>query len=266
MLQNTQPVAVITGGSSGLGLAMASQLAQEGYVPIILARNKKRLDEAVTQIRQMDAQAQGYVCDVTCREDLDQAYQTIQAQFAKIDFLILSAGVVHVELLEEVQNMEALKADIEIDLWGTIQAARIFESLLKPKARVLCISSGFGLTGVAGYTGYSAAKAGVINFAAAWRRELIRRDIAVYVACPSDIDTPQFHQEQASLPEWLKLAGARGTPMAPKAAAAKILRKCTGGRFLIIINLEIKLLLFLSRLLPARWTDKLLDRLFPRPD
>ena len=265
MTSHTQLVAVITGGSSGLGLAMSVQLAHEGYTPVILARNKARLDEAVTQLRQVDEQAQGFVCDVTSQADLDQTRQVIQTQFPKIDFLILNAGVVHVELLEDAQDMAALKADIEIDLWGTIQTARAFESLLSSGARVLCISSGFGLVGVAGYTAYCAAKAGVITFAEAWRRELLRRGISVYVACPSDIDTPQFHQEQTSLPAWLKIADTRGTSMAPEAAAAKILRRCTGGRFLIIINSEIKLLLFLSRFLPRCWMDRLLDRLFPKP-
>lgn len=258
-------VAVITGGSSGLGLAMAHNLAEEGYTTVLLARNPERLDAAVGSIREGSGEALGLSCDVTRVEDLKVAADEVRERFGTVRFLVLNAGVVHVGLLTDFERVEDLKADLDTDLWGTILSARMFVPLLTEGAKVLCISSGFGLMGPAGYTAYCAAKAGVINFAAALRRELLVRRISVYVACPPDIDTPQFHQEQASMPAWMKVAGVRGRPMASEEAASKILDRCRGNRFLIVINSEIRLLILLNRLLPLRWANAVLDRMFPRP-
>lgn len=265
MVQPQRRVALITGGSSGLGLALARHLAGQGYIPVIMARNEQRLDAAVALLRQTGQEAFGYAGDVTRPGDLMDVVHKVETRFSGVDFLIVNAGVVHVNLLEDFTNLDDLKADIETDLWGAVLSTRVFAPLLTPGAKVLFISSGFGLMGTAGYTAYCAAKAGVINFAAALRRELLRRKIAVYVACPADIDTPQYREEQASMPGWMHAAGARKRVMAPEIAAAKIIRKCTGDRFLILINFEVQLLMFVNRLLPLRWVNAILDRLFPRP-
>jgi 3-dehydrosphinganine reductase len=258
-------IAVITGGSSGLGLAMARRLAGEGHTLVLLARHPDRLDEAVASVHRLSPATIGIPCDVTRHEELVSAAETIRARFSRIHFLILNAGVVHVNCLEDVASVEMLKADLETDLWGVILSAYVLIPLLAAGGRVLCISSGFGLVGVAGYAVYGAAKAGVINFAAALRRELLCRNIRVYAACPPDIDTPQYRQEVASMPAWMPAAGARGRPMPADRAAEKILRKCTGDRFLIVIDFEVRLLLWANRLLPLRWVNLLIDRLFPRP-
>jgi short-subunit dehydrogenase len=120
--------------------------------------------------------------------------------------------------------------------------------------------------GTAGYSIYCAAKAGVINFAAAMRHELLSKKIAVYVACPADIDTPQFHQEKAAMPSWMTVTDARGKVMSAELCAEKILRRCKGRRFNIIINSDIALLVFIKRLLPESALNFLLDRMFPKPN
>lgn len=265
MTEDHRRVALITGGSSGLGLAMARRLAVQGYTPVILARNPDRLDAAVASLKQTDKAACGFACDVTRFEALTGVADTVRSRFSTIHFLILNAGVVHVNLLEDVACIDDLRADIETDLWGVVLSARVLTPLVAPLGRVLCISSGFGLMGAAGYAAYCAAKAGVVNFAAALRRELLHRRITVYVACPSDIDTPQFQAEQAAMPSWMRRAPVRGKVMTPERAAEKILRKCAGDRFLILINFEIRLLMLLNRLLPLRWVNAILDRMFPRP-
>ena len=261
----TKKIALITGGSSGLGLAMAEYLADDGYTPILLARNQDKIDSALASIHEKGHKAFGFSCDVTDTDALHNTAKTIQARLQKIDFLILNAGVVHTNLMDDFDNLEDLESDINIDLWGTILPTKIFLPHLATNAKILFISSGFGLIGVAGYAPYCAAKAGMINFAAALRREVLHTPISVYVACPSDIDTPQFREEQASMPDWMRIAGARGKVMASNTAATKILKKCSGKRFLILINFELYLLQFLTRILPERLTRSILDRMFPRP-
>ncbi|MCX5777752.1 MAG: SDR family NAD(P)-dependent oxidoreductase [Elusimicrobia bacterium] len=258
--------AVITGGSSGLGLAFAKNLAAQGMVPLLIARRKDILDKAVASIKDNGHEAYGFAGDITAPRELTVIAADIQNQCGAIDFLILNAGVVTVNLLGDYADFGKLKEDIEVDLWGTVVSTKIFLPLLKPGAKILMISSALGLIGAAGYSTYCAAKAGVINFAEALRRELLCKNIAVYVACPADIDTPQYAAEKSSMPAWMTLgASARQSLIAPEEAAGRILTKCTGKRFLITINSEISLLCLLKKLLPWRVTAALLDFTLPRP-
>lgn len=257
-------IALITGGSSGLGFSMAKNLAAKGYTPVICARNGERIDSAVEQLRSGGHEAWGFRCDVTDESNLRAVFEEVKQRFGTIDFLILNAGVVSCKLLEDFTDATSLKKDLETDLWGTILSAHVFLPLLVSGSKILMISSGFGLMGPAGYSIYAAAKAGIINFAESLRRELLHKKIPVYVTCPGDMDTPQLHEEIRSMPAWMKQEAPRGM-MHPDTAAEKILKKCRGNRFLIIINFEILGLILCSHLLPRRIRDAVIDRIFPLP-
>ncbi len=258
--------AIITGGSSGLGFAMAQKLAEKGYVSLLIARRKDKIDEAVHTLRKKGFEGEGFQGDVTSPKDLNDIFEIIKGRYEKIDFLILSAGVVHVRLLSDYMDYGEMKEDIEIDLWGTMLSTRIFLPLLGSGSQILMISSALGLIGTAGYSTYCAAKAGVINFAESLRRELLYKGISVYVACPADIDTPQYAEERKNMPEWmLKGTSARRSLLSPEKAAEKILSRCKGKRFLITINSEISLLRGLNKILPWSIVSKILDSSLPRP-
>ena len=258
-------IALITGGSSGLGFEMATNLAEQDYTIIILARDSQKLDTAVAVLKADGHEAVGYSCDITDESRLREVCAETAERFGGIDFLILNAGVVTCKLLSDFTDTGDMKRDLDIDLWGTILCSHIFQPLLRTGAKVLMISSGFGLMGPAGYTIYAAAKAGMINFAESLRRELLCKNIAVYVTCPGDMDTPQFHEEHRTMPDWMHGDAPRGM-MHPRVAAEKILKKCTGKRFMIIINGEITALILLTKLLPRRLRDAIIDRMFPLPD
>ena len=260
-------VALITGGSSGLGFAMAKRLGNKGYKIILLARRESKLQEAIAQMKKLNIDATYIRADVTQKEDLVRAREFVEKNYKGIDFLILNAGVVSVKLLNEYPTIKELRQDIEIDLLGVVQSAYYFESLLRTGAKVLLISSALGLFGMAGYTTYSAAKAGVLNFGDAWRRELINKNINLYVATPADIDTPQFHYEMDSHPQWMKEKSSPRKPHKADYIAKKILSKCKGKyKFLIIPTSDVKLLYFLFRILPISWKNFILDKIFPIPN
>lgn len=262
----TRPIALITGGSSGLGYAFATWLGTRGYDIYILARDKSRLRISVEKLSEIQVHATGIACDVTSPVQLQEAAEKISNLSAKVDFLILNAGSVSTKLLTDYADPEELKSDLENDLWGTIQSAYYFVPLLREGSRVLLTSSGFGLMGAAGYSTYCAAKAGIIYFGESLRRELLHRKIQVYVTCPGDMDTPQFAAEIAGQPGWMKAQSSPRKLMSAEKAADKILRNCKGRmRFLIIPSSDVKMLLIASRLLPRKWRDRLLDNMFPRP-
>ena len=258
-------IALITGGSSGLGFAMAELLGAQGYSLILLARNQTKLDNAVAALKAKNITAKAISCSITDEEGLKKVTTDIKSEFGSIDYLILNAGQVSTKLLTDYTSPTELKQDLEVDLWGTILSAYQFTPLLNKGAKVLLISSGFGLMGAAGYTMYCAAKAGIINFGEALRRELLHKDINVYVATPGDMDTEQFHNEIKNAPEWMKKEAPRKLQKTAD-AAAKILKQAKGKRkFLIVPASDINLLVTLTRILPRKFRDYLLDDMFPRP-
>ena len=256
--------AVLTGGSSGLGLQLAHSLGSRGFRVIVLARGRARLDQAVVAMREAGVDAHGMQCDVTDDVQLLNVRDRIVAEFGPIHFLALNAGRVTPQLLSTYTNTRDLRADLETNLVGTLLSAYAFLPHLVKGARVLLVSSGFGLMGAAGYSVYAASKAGVINFGEALRRELLCRNISVHVACPGDIDTPLLHEEYKAMPGWMKRPAPRGV-MQPALAATRILRQCEKGRFFIVISADVRALVWLSKVLPRRLRDFILDRMFPLP-
>lgn len=259
-------IAVITGGSSGVGFSFAKYLGNKGFYIIILARNENKIKNSIEKLSELEIEADGIVCDVTSDTQLNNAKRIIKDKYQKIDFLILNAGIVTVKLLSDYSKIQELKSDLETDLWGIIQSAYFFETLLNEKSKVLFVSSGLGLFGIAGYSIYSAAKAGIINFAEAWRRELITKKINVYVACPGDMDTQQYRDEIQSHPQWMKSKQTPRKVAEPDDVAIKILKKCRGNyRFLIIPAFDVKFLYYATKLLPRPFRDYLIDKIFPKP-
>jgi short-subunit dehydrogenase len=257
--------AVISGGSSGLGFAMAQILGLQGYQLVLLARNQQRLDQAVDDLLKKNLIAKGLLCDITSEEQLAETSKKIRDEYGKIDFLILNAGEVTTKLLCDYTSTTELRKDLDIDLWGTIQSAYFLTPLLVAGSKLLFISSGFGIMGAAGYTIYCAAKAGVVNFGESLRRELLYKNIGVYVACPGDMDTPQFRNEVKNQPEWMKQSSPRKV-VPVENAAKQILKQCKGHKkYLIVTGSDVKLLAIASKLLPRKWRDSLLDSMLPRP-
>jgi 3-dehydrosphinganine reductase len=258
--------ALITGGSSGLGLAYAELLGKEGYRIIILARNPERIAKAISSLGSRGIEVYGISADVTDLSAIEEAALKVKTISPALDFLILNAGEVTPRLLSDYQSPLDLKKDIDIDLWGIIHTAWSFAPMLSNGGRILMTSSGFGLIGAAGYSTYCAAKAGIINFAEALRRELLFRKIGVYVACPGDLDTPQFAGEIASQPVWMKEQSSPRKVLPAGKVAAKILKKCSGKvRLLILPDPSIGLLYLVLKILPAAWSRLLLDKMFPKP-
>ena len=257
--------ALITGGSSGLGYAMAEYLGSQGYSLVLLARDEKKLGSSELKLKEKGYDVQTYSADTCNEEQLTAVKERLLETGRQIDFLVLNAGVVEPGLISE-RSTKNLKAELDINLWGTILATRTFHSFLAKGSSLLIISSGYGLMGPAGYATYSASKGGMILFAEAYFREVKHLGVKVHVACPSDIDTPQFAYEQSVMPGWMKSKSSpKATPHPPDLIARRIINQCNKNKFLITSSMDVCMLNLLTKILPRKIRDFILDQMFPRP-
>jgi len=255
----------VTGGASGIGRALGWELALRGMRICIVDRDPASTHSTVSELTTSGFSAEARVADVTDERALTTMAISLREEGADIQWLVLCAGTTHVGALNEIPDTSGIRSDIDTDLLGPILCCRTFVPLLVRGARILMISSGFGLVGVAGYGAYCAAKAGVIAFGESLRRELLCRGIRVHVACPGDTDTPMLAREREQAPAWMNVKSARFMACAPRDMACRILRGCRGRRFLVIPSPEVRFVELAKRLLPEPLRNLLFDLMFARP-
>ncbi len=179
-------IAVITGGSSGIGLAAARKFVDEGAYVFIMGRRQSELDKAKAEIGRNVTTVQGDVADLA---DLDRLYKTVKDEKGAVDIVVASAGFV-----ERVLTADATPAHFDKTfginargLYFTVQKAI---PLLRKGGSVVLVSSVLHLKGLPEHGTYSATKAAVRSFARTFATELKDRGIRVNTLSPGAIDTP----------------------------------------------------------------------------
>jgi len=188
-------VALVTGGNSGIGLATAKRLQQEGAQVAIIGRSKKTLDEAVKTIGNGVLAIQA---DVSKIADLDKLYTQVSQRLAKIDVLFVNAGVAKFGPLAETSEStydEQFNINIE-GAYFTIQKAI---PLLNDGASIILNTSVSDSLGQAGASAYAATKAALRSLARTAAAELVGRGIRVNTVAPGPVVTPIF--ERTGLPK-----------------------------------------------------------------
>ena len=188
-------VAVVTGGSSGIGLATAKRFQEEGAKVAISGRNRKTLDEAVKSIGNGIVALQA---DVSKLEEIDKLYAEVSKKLGKIDVLFVNAGVAKFAPLADTSERifdEQFDTNIK-GAYFTIQKALPF---LNDGSSIILNTSVAGSTGVEGASAYSATKAALRSLARTTAAELVGRGIRVNAVAPGPIVTPIF--EKTGLPK-----------------------------------------------------------------
>ncbi|MEW6264570.1 MAG: SDR family oxidoreductase [Thermodesulfobacteriota bacterium] len=248
--------AYITGGSSGIGLAAAELLANEGAHVLIMARNEDRLRQSLAQVkgsaRSSDQRFGFKSLDVSVREQVERAAAEAAAEFGPPDLLINCAGRAIPRRFEDI-GLDQFDRTMKINLYGIWHLVSALLPVMKTKGRghIVNVSSVAGLIGVFGYTDYCASKFAIIGFSEALRAEVKPYGLGVSVLCPPDTDTPGLIEENKTKPEETKAISGAVKLMSAQDVARAMLSGVKKDKFLILPSLDARLSNLVKRLLPG---------------
>ncbi|OLA97090.1 MAG: 3-oxoacyl-[acyl-carrier-protein] reductase [Candidatus Rokubacteria bacterium 13_2_20CM_69_15_2] len=184
-------VAIVTGGSRGIGAAIAALLAEDGAAVVVSGRDADRLQRTTKELEAQGGAILGVVADAAIRQDAERLVDAAKQRFGRVDILVNNAGIVRDDLLVRMKD-EDWDRVMEVNLRGTFLMTRATTKLMirrKSGGRVINIASTSGAMGNAGQANYSAAKAGLIGFTKAAARELAHWFILVNAVAPGLIET-----------------------------------------------------------------------------
>ncbi|MCS6939193.1 MAG: 3-oxoacyl-[acyl-carrier-protein] reductase [Roseiflexus sp.] len=210
-------IAVVTGGSRGIGRAISTTLAAAGATVVVnYQRNAAAAEETVAAITAADGAAISVQADVSVAEDVERLFKTVIDTYGTVDILVNNAGITRDTLLLRMKE-DDFDAVIDTNLRGVYLCTK---AALRPmtkarRGRIINITSVVGLIGNAGQSNYAAAKAGIIGFTRAVAREMASRNITVNAVAPGYIETELTaglgDQVRAAILEAIPL-GRLGTP------------------------------------------------------
>jgi NAD(P)-dependent dehydrogenase (short-subunit alcohol dehydrogenase family) len=187
-------VVVITGGGSGIGLAMARTFARNGYAVVITGRDLQRLHQAISEIKGDEGAVTAIACDVRDPASVEKLFHEIGKRHSTLDVLINNAGVAHALAPVEQLPVETWKEVIDTNLTGTFLVTRAALSLMRAGGTIVNNLSVAAVQPFAGMSAYNASKFGAMGFTQALREDLRKRGIRVLALLPGATDTEIWTQ------------------------------------------------------------------------
>jgi NAD(P)-dependent dehydrogenase (short-subunit alcohol dehydrogenase family) len=265
---------VITGGSRGLGLTIARQLAAEGARLALIARNEGELDRACAELRELGAEALALPCDLLDRAQSLGAIETVADRFGGIDVLINNAGIIEVGPLENMRRADFEKS-MQLHFWAPYNLIQqtIPHMRRAGGGRIVNIASVGGKMAVPHLAAYSASKFALVGLSDSFRAELARDGIQVTTVTPGLMRTgsqvhAKFKGNHGAEYTWFALSAA--LPFAActaERAAAQIVAACRRGQASLIIGLSARAGIVGNALFPSLTGEmmKLVNRILPSP-
>jgi len=230
----------ITGGSSGIGLALAHRAASEGARVSILARSIDKLEAAKQEILLATGiDVAVFAADVRDYDALSRAVE----EAGPIDVLVVNQGVFVPQELER-QGLDEVKFMLDVNLMGAFNMIKAALPAIKLHRRdrgpgsIALMSSQAGQVGIYGYTAYSASKFGLRGLGEALQQEVIADDIHVSLIFPPDTDTPGLVEETKKRPQLTSIIAASSGAMKADEVAKRALNGIKSGSFIIPCNFE----------------------------
>ncbi len=258
-------VVIITGASSGIGKALAYELAGRGANLVLGARQYVTLCEITQDIeKRFQTKAVAAQCDVSVEDDCAFLIKQAILTFGKIDVLINNAGISMRALFKDL-DLKVLKTLMDVNFWGTVYCTKYaLPEIVKTKGSIVGVSSIAGYKGLPGRTGYSASKFAMNGFLDALRIENLRTGVHVMTACPgftaSNIRNTALNQSAQQQGE----SSLNEEKMMTAEEVAKLIADGIESRTrTLIMTGQGKLTVTLSKIFPA-WLDKLVYNVFTK--
>ncbi len=250
-------VVIITGGSSGIGKALAEEFGKNGSRILITGRNKVELDKTVVELKTKGIQIHGFVADASLEEDNKKMAAEAFKLFGKIDILINNAGITMRALFEDV-DLSVVKRVMDINFYGVLYATQAcLSEIIKNKGSVVGISSIAGFRGLPGRTGYSASKFALNGFLEVLRTEMLYRGVHVLTACPG-FTTSNIRNRALTKDGTVQGESPRdeNKMMTAEECASHIYQATSKRKNFLVLTTQGKLAVWLNKLFPSL-ADKL---------
>lgn len=241
------PHVIVTGGSSGIGAAIAGLYVDRGANVSLIARTESKLAEQkrilASRLAGNGQRIHAESADVCDAAAIERAIAACETELGACDILVASAGMVDPAPFDAL-SAERFNAQIETNLIGVANSVRAVLASMKARqsGRLLLIGSGAGIVGLFGYAAYCASKAGLIAFAEAIRQEVHPHGVVVSICLPPDTDTPQLAAELRSRPAESAAIMGTSAVMTVDAVASAAVRGLDRGRPVTYPSAELKLL------------------------
>lgn len=259
---------IITGGSSGIGKAVAKLLAQQGAHLSLIARDRQKLEAARREIMAVTLSSTPKIfifsADVAEQQSITTAIELAIAELGAPELLITSAGMAHPGYFEQIP-LEIFEQTMAVNYFGSLYSikAALPAMLERGRGRIVSIASGAGLIGIYGYSAYCPSKFALRGLVESLRGELKPKGIGVTIVYPPDTDTPQLAAENKIKPPETKRITATAKTWSPQAVAEQILEAIDRQQLAIAPGAELTILKqFHSLLTPLlNWYfDRIIDK------
>ncbi|WP_026462694.1 SDR family oxidoreductase [Adhaeribacter aquaticus] len=250
-------VVLITGGTSGIGKALAFSFGREGAKVVITGRNQENLIATSQELQQQNIDNLSVKADVSNEADCQRMVAETIAKFGQLDVLINNAGISMRALFESL-DLDVIRKVMNINFYGTVYATKFaLPYIIEAKGSIIGISSIAGYRGLPARTGYSASKFAMHGFLETLRTEVMNKGVHVMIACPgftsSNIRNTALTatgavQGESPLDE--------GNIMSAEEVANRILKATKQRKRDLVMTTQGKLTVFLNKWLPGL-TDKL---------
>lgn len=251
-------VVIVTGASSGIGLATAKRFAKLGAKVVLAARNEEKINQEAKFINENGGEAFAVKTDVSKEEDCKNLVNQTISNFGRIDVLVNNAGISMRALFKSLQ-LEVIKKLMDVNFWGTVYCTKYaLPYLLASKGSVVGVSSIAGFIGLPARTGYSASKFAMHGFLETLRIETLKEGLHVMIIAPG------FTASNIRKTALVADGTAQGeTPrdenkmMSAEEVAEYLIKGIKNRKRTVILTTQGKLTVLLSKFFPS-WMDKMI--------